>query len=264
MKADAEAGAGAAGGPGTVQTLYFPAVPHPPRASPGRGGAKHQARGAGSPRRRGCGCGRGHQRWLCSSILLACRGHLTCSPAGCPRPPAQRRRSCRQAARVQRWGGGESAPLTPHQDPPTAPRSPPTHLGAELGVGAVVPQASGVLRGEEPLLHADGAGEALHLPAARRREGPGLSRASVSPGGFGTAAPPGGGGGGLELSCLPGGEPRRGPAPHLPGTGGGSSCSPRTPPAAASAARRPGSGRGAPPGPPPPALGPRTPAEGWG
>lgn len=48
MKAEAEVGAGAAGGPGTLQTLYSPAAPLPPRASPGDGGAKHQARGARS------------------------------------------------------------------------------------------------------------------------------------------------------------------------------------------------------------------------
>lgn len=94
---------------------------------------KREVPSSGSPRHlgRGRGCGRGRQRWLCSSILPACHGRLTCSPAGLPRPPAQRRRSCRPTARVERVGGQHHAP--PNQDPLYSPQIATHSPGHEAG-----------------------------------------------------------------------------------------------------------------------------------
>lgn len=179
---DAEAGAGGAATPARCRRL-FPRSHPEHRRGIAEQSTKREALGPSATRRRGRGSGRGHRRprGLCPSILARRRGRLTCSLAGLPRPPAQRRRSGGPAAEGPRSGQ--------HRAPGTGtplPQHPLTHLGADLGrgageVGAVVLEAGGALRREEPLLHADGTGEGLHLPIAQRRQR--LARASVSPGG---------------------------------------------------------------------------------
>lgn len=132
-----------------------------PRAPPGALGAKHRAEGA---------------RSRLPAVSLPW-------PWPCPRLPVSSRLAVASVAAPQDPQGlphgGEDHPVhlpghkegAQHRSPPPwhAPNSPQsTHLGAEQargggGVGAEVPEADGALRGQESLLHADGAAEAPHL-----------------------------------------------------------------------------------------------------
>lgn len=118
---DAEAGAGGAATPARCRRLFPRAHPEPRRAIAERS-TKRGVLGSGATRC--CGRGRGHPRprRLCPSTLAWRRGRLTCSLAGLPRPPAQRRTSCGPAAEGPRAGQ--------HREPGTGtplPQHPPTH-----------------------------------------------------------------------------------------------------------------------------------------
>lgn len=131
---------------------------------------KREVPGSGSPRHLGRGRGRGRQRWLCSSIRAAAVS--LAAPQDSHGLPHSGEDDAVQLQGWKEWGVSTVHPQT--GTPSTAPRSPPTHLGTKLGrSGAVVPEVGGILRRKEPLLHADGSGEGLHLPRGTAASGAG-------------------------------------------------------------------------------------------